>query len=110
LPAWSKLTFKLEEDGKTIHLINNHTVKGKGYQQSIAAGGRKDVFPTTMSENQIFKAVKEAYENSKKVGKTQIDPLTGEKRVELLGKSKDGMQIKIYVNTTLKILETAFPQ
>jgi len=32
LPAWSKLTFKLENDGKTIQLIHNHTVTGKGYQ------------------------------------------------------------------------------
>ncbi len=109
LPSWSKLTFKLENDGKTIHLINNHTVTGQGYQQSIAAGGKKDVFPAWMTEKQIFKAVREAYESSKKVG-TQIDDITGEKTVELIGHSKDGMEIRMYVNVTAKQLDTAFPQ
>ena len=109
LPSWSKLTFKLEEDGKTIHLLNNHTVKGKGYQQSIAAGGRKGVFPEWMSDKQIFRNIREAYENSKKI-ETQIDNLTGEKTVKLIGKSKDGMEIEMYVNTTTKQLNTAYPK
>ena len=107
LPAWEKLTFKLESDGKTIHLINNHTVTGKGYQQSIAAAGRKDVFPEWMTDKQIFKAVKEAYESSKKVG-TQVT--RDGTIVELVGHSKDGMTIRMYVNTTVKQLDTAFPQ
>jgi hypothetical protein len=109
LPSWSKLTFKLEEDGKTIHFLNNHTVKGKGYQQSVSAGGRKGVFPEWMSDKQIFRNIREAYENSKKV-ETQIDNLTGEKTVKLIGKSKDGMEIEMYVNTTTKQLNTAYPK
>jgi hypothetical protein len=109
LPKFEKLSFMLEDDGKTIHFINNHTVKGKGYKQSIAAGGRKDVYPEWMSDKQIFKAVKEAYENSKKVGKTQIRD-DGDKVIVLLGKSKDGMSVKMFVNITQKMLETAFPQ
>lgn len=109
LPAWNKLTFKLENDGKTIHLINNHTVTGKGYQQSIGAGGKKDVFPANMTEKQIFRAVREAYESSKKVG-TQIDCETGDTIVELVGHSQDGMEIKMYVNVPKKQLDTAFPQ
>lgn len=109
LPAWSKLNFKLENGGRTIHFLNNHTVNGKGYLQSIAAGGRKDLFPERMSDKQIFKAVREAYENSKKVG-TQIDPISGDKIVELIGHSSDGMKIRMYINLTLKQLDTAFPQ
>lgn len=109
LPSWSKLTFKLENDGKTIHFLHNHTVNGKGYQASMKAGGRKDVFPANMTDRQIFKAVREAYENSKKVG-TQDDLITGDKIVELVGYSNDGMKIRMYVNVTRKQLDTAFPQ
>jgi hypothetical protein len=109
LTAWAKLSFKLENDGKTIHLINNHTLTGKGYQSSIKMGGKKDVFPANMTDKQIFRAVREAYENSKKVG-TQIDNKTGDKIVELIGYSKDGMEIRMYINVTKKQLDTAFPQ
>ncbi len=105
LPAWNKLSFKLENDGKTIHLINNHTVTGQGYQQSISMGGRKDVFPANMSEKQIFKAVREAYESSKKV---ETQHLFGEKRVRLVGNSKD-LTIEMWINLTDNILETAYP-
>ena len=109
LPSWSKLSFKLENDGKTIHFLHNHTVNGKGYQASMKVGGRKDVFPANMTDKQIFKAVREAYESSKKVG-TQIDFKTGNTIVELVGHSEDGMKIRMYVNTTSKQLDTAFPQ
>ena len=106
LPAWSKLTYKLEEDGKTIHLINNHTINGKGYQQSIAAGGRKGIYPEWMSEKQIFKSIREAYENSKKV-ETQI--INGEKKVRLVGQSGN-LTIEMWVNLTTDTLETAYPK
>lgn len=99
----------LENDGKKIHFLNNHSATGRGYLQSIGAGGRKDVFPAWMNDKQIINSVKEAYENSTKVGKTQIRD-DGDKIIILIGKSKDGMDVKMYINTTQKMLETAFPQ
>ena len=107
LPAFEKLTIRVEADG-TPHLISNHKVDGKGYLQSLKDGGKKDVFPAWMTENQILSAVKKAYKNAKKVG-TQIDFETGTKKVILLGDA-DGMKVKMYVNLDLKELETAFPQ
>jgi len=68
-------------------------------------GGKKDVFPANMTDKQIFKAVKEAYENSKKV---ETQELFGQKRVRLIGES-NGMKIEMWVNLTDNILETAYP-
>ena len=58
-----------------------------------------------MTDKQIFKAVKEAYENSKKV---ETQELFGQKRVRLIGES-NGMKIEMWVNLTDNILETAYP-
>ena len=41
-----------------FHLINNHTVTGKGYQSSIKMGRKKDVFPANMTSD------RESIENS----------------------------------------------
>lgn len=108
LPAWEKLTFKLDDDG-SIHLLSGHKVGGNRLKSSQSAGGRKDVFPEWMSDKQILKAVEQAYRSGKKVG-TQIDFATGDKIIELVGYSDDGLKIRIYVNVTKKQLDTAFPQ
>ena len=44
LPAWNKLTFKLESDGKTIHLINNHTVTAKATRRALKWAEKKMFF------------------------------------------------------------------
>ena len=108
LPAWEKLTFKVDAGETKPHFLTGHQEGGSRLMQSQKAGGRKDVFPSTMTDNQIINSIKSAYKNSKKVG-TQVDLLTGEKRVELVGKAA-GMEIKMYVNVTTKQLESAFPQ
>ncbi len=101
LPAWNKLTVDVE------HILERHKIGGKILKQSTAAGGAKDVFPEWMTDKQILSAVKEAYGNAKKV-ETQVRE-SGEKVAVLIGKSGN-LEIKMYINLTTKILETAFPQ
>ena len=108
LPSWNKLTLKLDKDG-TPHIFSGHRKGGNRLKQSVEAGGQKDVFPDWMSEKQILNSTKQAYGNAKKVG-TQVNGVTGEKRVELVGYSDDGMKIRMYVNVTTNELESAFPQ
>jgi hypothetical protein len=104
LPAWEKLSIRLEADG-TPHLINNHKIDGKGYLQSLKDGGAKDPFPAWMSEKQIMKTVKEAYSNSKKLGIQNFK--TG--RILTLEGNANGMRIRIHLNLDLKQIESAYP-
>lgn len=107
LPSWNKLKFMLDEDG-SVHYLSGHKKGGNRLTNSIRGGGHKDIFPDSMSEQQITTAVKEAYNNSKKIN-TQVR-FNGDKVVTLLGESKDGLKIKMYINVTQKMLETAFTQ
>jgi hypothetical protein len=108
LPAWEKLTFRIDPGETKPHFLTGHKTGENRLVQSQKAGGKKDVFPESMTDKQIINAIKTAYNNSKKIG-TQVDLFTGEKRVELIGQA-DGMKIKMYVNVTTKTLESAFPQ
>lgn len=104
LPSWNKLTFKLDGDG-SIHFLSGHKVGGNRLKSSAKSGANKDVFPEWMSDKQIINAVKEAYNNSRKI-KTQT--ADGETIVKLVGESQ-GMKIEMYVNVTTKQIETAYP-
>ena len=107
LPKWEKLTFRVDAGETKPHFLSGHQEGGGRLAQSVKDGGKKDVFPPTMTDNQIIRTIKTAYNNSKKVG-TQVHPRTGEKVVELIGEA-DGMKIKMYVNVTTKQLDSAFP-
>jgi len=104
LPAWEKLSFKLDPDG-SIHFLSGHRKGGTRLLNSIEGGGNKDVFPEWMTDKQVMNAVKDAYKNSKKI-KTQT--LFGEEKVKLIGES-NGLRIEMWVNLTTKTLETAYP-
>ena len=104
LPAWNKLTVRLEADG-TPHLINNHKVDGKGYLQSLKDGGAKDPFPAWMTEKQILNTVKEAYGSAKKVG---VQNFKDGKVITLEG-NFNGMKIRIHLNLDLKQIDSAYP-
>ncbi|WP_437628156.1 EndoU domain-containing protein [Sorangium sp. So ce1151] len=67
---------------------------------------KKDVFPETMSEKQIEADVREAYQNGSRI-KTQSDPESTRVLVEGTG---GGMTIRMWVNLTERIIETAWPQ
>lgn len=100
LPAWEKLTVDLE------HITSGHKAGGQRLVSSMKAGGAKDVFPEWMTDKQIIGAIKEAYGNAKKL-KTQVDG-NGDTIVKLLGQS-NGIKIEMYVNTTQKMVQTAYP-
>ena len=99
LPAWSKLEVDLE------HIVSGHKAGGSRLAQSSAAGGAKDVFPATMTDKQILKAIETAYGNAKKV---ETQELLGEKRVRLIGVSNSS-KIEMWLNITRNKLETAYP-
>ncbi|MGI8554869.1 MAG: hypothetical protein ACR2LT_00715 [Pyrinomonadaceae bacterium] len=103
LPKWEKLTFKLDPDG-SIHFLSGHKKDGNRLTNSIRDGGRKTVFPEWMNDDQIIKAVKEAYNSSKKVETQLVD---GEKRIRLIGQSND-LKIEMWVNLTTETLESAY--
>ena len=107
LPAWEKLTFKVDEGETLPHFLTGHKTGESRLAQSIKDGGIKDVFPATMTDSQIIKSIKTAYKNAEKL-ETQIRG-NGEKVIVLLGEA-DEMKIKMYINLTTKELETAFPQ
>lgn len=58
LPSWKKVTLDID------HIFSGHIVGGNRAVQS----GRKDLFPTWMTKEQVEKAVETAYNNAKKVG------------------------------------------
>ncbi|WP_437656916.1 EndoU domain-containing protein [Sorangium sp. So ce1182] len=84
------------------HIESGHIKGGHRLQQ----GAKKDVFPETMSEKQIEAAVREAYQNGTRI-KTQSDPESTRVLVEGTG---GGMTIRMWVNLTERIIETAWPQ
>ena len=92
LPSYKKVEIDME------HILSGHTKSGGRATQS----GIKDMFPNTMTDNQIEKAVRNAYKHGKKL-KTQGD------RVKVEGVS-DGMLIQMWINTKTKVIETAYPK
>jgi hypothetical protein len=104
LPAWEKLTFRVDPGETKPHFLTGHKVGEKRLAQSIKDGGKKTVFPESMTEKQILKSIKEAYGNGKKV-KTQS--LGGEKVVTVEGTS-NGLNIRIHINLDLNRIESAY--
>lgn len=104
LPAWEKLTFKVDAGETKPHFLTGHKIGEGRLAQSIKDGGRKTVFPEWMSGKQILNAIKDAYNNGKKV-KTQF--LDGEKVVTVEGTS-NGLSIRIHINLDLSRIESAY--
>lgn len=92
LPSWRKIDVDWNE------VLTGHKKDG----DRILGGKKGDVFPDTMSEADIKRAVKEAYKNSKKI-KTQGN------KIKLRG-SYNGKTIDMWLDTKNKVLDTAYPQ
>jgi hypothetical protein len=92
MPSWKNIDIDID------HIVDNHTVGGKGYKQS----GVKDKFPDHMSEGSIESTVRQAYRNAQKVGPSQGD------RYKMRGHA-NGMTIEMWVNVKTKEIETAYP-
>lgn len=104
LPAWDKLTFRIDPGETKPHFLTGHKAGENRLAQSIKDGGKKTVFPEWMTDDQILKTIKEAYENGKKV-KTQY--LGGEKVVTVEGISNN-LNIRIHINLDLNRVESAY--
>ena len=92
LPGWKKLDVDWE------HIFNRHMHGGKDVQK----GSKKDLFPDNWTKDQVCKAVRDAYEHCEKIE-------TQGTRVRVRGKTKDGKQIEMWVNTEDCKVETAYP-
>ncbi len=75
------------------HILRNHTVTGKGAQQSA----KKDTFPDWMGPKQIERSIRQEYRSARRV-RTQGD------RVLVRTRSYE-----MWVNTKTKTIETAYP-
>ena len=89
LPAWRRITVDM------VHILERH-VPGAPY----AAG--RTVFPATMSERGILRAIREAYESSSIVGRQ------GSERLLLSGRGS-GLTIEMWFNKLTRTIETAYP-
>jgi len=94
LPSWKNITIK------TKHVLSGHT--GSGWRTGCK-GNNKSLFPENMSEQQIEKAIRQAYKNGKKI-KTQTN-----KVVVVIGEHQ-GLKIEMYVDIENKIIRTAYPK
>jgi hypothetical protein len=54
LPAWDKLTFRVDAGETKPHFLTGHKVGEGRLAQSIKDGGRKTVFPEWMTDEQII--------------------------------------------------------
>ena len=98
LPSWKKVTVDMTE------VLGGHTSTGKRYLQSVKDGGSKELFPETMTADQIERAVKSAYRNVTEKLATQGD------RIKLRGVSDDGLTIEMWLNKKANLIETAYPK
>jgi Bacterial EndoU nuclease len=89
------------------HIVDNHTVGGLGFRTSTRDGGNKDMFPERMTHQDIERAVREAYSNSREVSSPRYNP-NGKIR-ELEGES-EGLTIRMFYNSDTKTIDSAFPQ
>ena len=90
LPSWRKIRLDMEE------IASGHMPGGS------RVSARKDLFPANMNEAQVERAVREAYRYGERV-RFQGD------RVLVRGQTRDGLEIKIWVNTRTREIETAWP-
>lgn len=93
LPAWRKIGIDMP------HVISGHTAGGS------RVSPKKDLFPTTMDERQIERAIRQSYRNAARVG-TQVSD--GQTRLLMRG-SYQGLDIEMWVNLDAKMIETAYP-
>ncbi len=54
LPAWDKLTFRVDAGETKPHFLTGHKVGEGRLAQSIKDGGRKTIFPEWMTDEQII--------------------------------------------------------
>lgn len=90
LPAWKDVIIDV------AHITSGHVAGG------ARASAKKDKFPPGMTPQKIESVVRNAYKVCKKL-QTQGD------RVLVVG-TADGLTIEMWVNTTTKTIETAYPQ
>ncbi len=89
LPTWSKVSVA------TGHILERHVPGAR-----FAAG--RTVFPSLMNEKGIMRAIREAYQTSRKVG------VQGTDRVLLRGQGS-GLTIEMWFNKATNTIETAYP-
>jgi RHS repeat-associated protein len=89
LPAWRKITVDM------VHIAERHIPGGP-----LTAG--RTVFPDTMSEKGVLRAIREAYQSSTKVG------VQGTDRILLQGRGA-GLTIEMWFNKVTNTIETAYP-
>jgi hypothetical protein len=89
LPAWRKVGVDM------THILERH-VPGAKY----SAG--RSVFPSTMNEKGIMRAIREAYESSTMVA------VQGTERILLQGHGR-GLTIAMWFNKATNAIETAYP-
>jgi RHS repeat-associated protein len=89
LPAWRKVTV----DKK--HIADRH-IPGGPFTEG------RTIFPSTMSEKGVLRAIREAYESSTTVG------MQGTDRIVLQGRGA-GLKIEMWFNKVTKTIETAYP-
>ena len=92
LPAWRKVTVDM------AHILERHVPGAR-----IAAG--RTVFPSTMNEASILRAIRSAYETSSKVGVQLEGDVV---RYQLQG-SGAGLRIEMWFNKATNVIETAYP-
>jgi len=92
--AWQNVQIDME------HITSGHTPGGS----RVSPGSGKDLFPADWDEAKIERAIREAYRNSRKISSIQT---TG--RVLLQGEG-GGRTIQMYLNTTTKTIESAWPK
>ena len=92
LPSHKKIEVDLD------HIVSGHTKGG-----SRTGGGLKDLFPEYMSDEAVGRTVRKAYKNVYKKVKAQ-----GE-RVLVRGNA-EGVRVEMWVNTSTKTIETAYPK
>ncbi len=89
LPAWRKVTVD------TAHIAERHISGGP-----LTAG--RTVFPSTMNEKGVIRAIRDAYQSSTKVG------VQGADRIKLVGEGA-GLKIEMWFNKATNTIETAYP-
>lgn len=94
--SYKKVEIDMEE------VLSGHTSNGNRAKQS----GIKDLFPDSMSPNNIKKEIIEAYKNAQQVGSPQFDGLAT--RIRLQGQGTEYV-VEMWYNKSTKTIETAYP-
>ena len=88
------------------HVLSGHSDGGN------RGGPNKSTFPKWMTPLAIERAIRYAYENSEKIGKMVIswDKSVGECVKQFLEGPCGDMRIRMWVNYTIKKIESAWPK